>query len=625
MENINGRLKRIVKQAIDSGDVEIICDFIVAQSLEEKTRSKLIIAALVELKLRGLVERMGRDLVEKLDVKYKNLPNDFCGEIIKEFSRDRYWDFALIRKAADITAERLLKPNDTILSAACEWLRSDYSETLLESITKKNGRKAMEILIEKTPRIICYLLHRTGEPRTNTLNLLKKVAKHAAKHGERPMEISEIIFDIFEDCAHSEGWTKIANQILEIANILTPVDEPKEDTRVDTTYLINWCKQKNLFSNPVSMDIQDLVGEFGKSITCSSTFQCFNELLQLNRVVDLLMLLDQGIKRYRGHDIHQFNVAALGLFFLDTHIKDGRSLEKYLSDFYKEQFDEPFDIKNTWLLASLLHDHALPIYHMFAIAPHVCQRIWDRVRIAKDGSTTHDSYLEALRSDSYLRALRGFRNALERAYNDLFSTDLSRVYRRFRTDAKNKEEVLKNLVSKEMFKIGLSEFKKNRIDHGVMGAVNVANRSESFLDKKVEVVARAIGIHAMKEELISFKKDPMAFLLVLCDELQEWGREVAVFPDILIDIPSIEIKGFRIEDGNRFFTDSLTISFRVLKDTEQTRFNPIYFIEEKQKFFERRLKFDAPDVFPSINFDEKPTESKLSCKEDIENEWAWSG
>lgn len=473
----------------------------------------------------------------------------------------------------------------------------------------------MENLMEKDPQIVCYLLHRRGEPKTITLHLLEKVAKH----DERTVEISETMSDIFEDCVHSEGWTEIANQVFKIASILNPVHEPKEVVRVDTAYLMNWCKQKNLFSNLVPMNIQNLIGELGRPIMSSPDLQCFHEILRLNRIVDLLMLLDQGIKRYRGHDIHQFNVAALGLFFLDTHIKDGRSLEDYLSEFYGEQFDEPLDIRKTWLLSSLLHDHALPIYHMFAITPHIFQRIRGGTRRAGKGRATRDSYLNALRR---------FRTALELAYYDLLSDNLSRVYNAFKTDAENKEEVLKNLVSKEMSRIGLSKFAKNRINHGVIGAANITSRFEGSLDTNVEVLARAIGMHDMKEEPISFRKDPITFLLVACDELQEWGREVALFPEILMDIPSIKIGGFRIEDGKRFFTDSLNVSFRFLKGTKRvTRFDPTYFIEAKERFLENRLKFDAPDVFPKISFQPTATVSNLSCKGGAEahpREWAWS-
>lgn len=608
MVNISDLLRRRLIRITRSLNVQKIYEFILKEAPDDETKCKMIVLAMRRLKSLGR-SGLRYELVMQFD-RNKKLPKYFCGEIIREFIRYEESDPQLVKQSANITAQQLFTSDETILSATCDWLQSkQYSVTLLESIEKENGKELMKILVKKKPRIICYLLHRPGMGREIILDLLNRVADDDMC----PMEIFETISDIFEDCVHSERWAEIANNILEIGSILNPVNEPKEAVRVDTAYLMNWCKQKGHFSNNTPINIQDFIGELDGLITSSSALKCLHEVLQNNRTVDhLLMLMDQGIKRYRGHDIHQFNVAAIGLFFLDTYVEKNCSLEEYLARFYEKQFNKPIDVKETWLLTSLLHDHALPITYMFKMAPIICKIIEEGIEATEDVGFLN----------SCTKAYQKHLEALRLAYNRLFSKRLFSVYKLFERRADYSRERLKKLVFKEMSRIGLCKFANHELNHGVLGAANITSLFPVTLNNNVEVAARAIGMHDLKNEQISFKKDPLTFLLVLCDELQEWGREIALYPEILMDISSMTIGKFRIEAGQRFFTDHLIVSYRLFKNAKITGFDKDYFMNKKKELLEYRLIFDAPDVFPKIEFDE-PTESNLPCKEEIESEWAW--
>ena len=159
-----------------------------------------------------------------------------------------------------------------------------------------------------------------------------------------------------------------------------------------------------------------------------------------------------------------------------------------------------------------------------------------------------------------------------------------------------------------MLKIGLHGVAQNGLNHGVLAAANITSRFRNApIDKIVETSAKAIALHSLMDEKISFKKDPLAFLLFLCDELQEWGREIAIFPEILIDTSSITIERFHIDGGKLFFTDDLRVSFRFLTNTERlTRFDPRLFMEEKKAILDKKLDFDDSDAFPPIHCG-KPT------------------
>jgi len=602
MKNNDRELNSITSSPFDS---DRLCDFILKNGPDEKARLELLIKVLKRFESIGW-EKNVISLINSLYNKDGKLIENACDQLIEKFTHRPIGGLVFYCLATIVLKQLLAKPDDdTNLSAVIKWLQSSQCEPLLQCIGTLKPTEVMKILVNKKPRIICYLLHREGQPKDTTLSLLRMLAyDHTC-----PVEISGIICDIFEEFVHSERWAQIANDILEIANILNPVKAPKEEVNVDTAYLMNWCKHKEeekIFSIPIPITIQDYISKLDRLITSSSTLKRFQKILQKNRTADFLMLLDHGIKRYRGHDIHQFNVAALGLFFLNTYVENDLTLGEYISRLYEKQFDEQFDVKRNWLLASLLHDHAIPISHMFEIAPHISKVTKANT---KDDPCTQ-TYVE-------------YDTVLHHAYDGLFSRRLFSVYTFFKIDSSRNWGELQKFISKEKTEIGLREARGNELNHGTLGATNMTSMFRKPLDKIVEIAARAIAMHDLKNETISFERDPIAFLLVLCDELQEWGREVIMFPDILIDISSIKIGKFRVEDGKRFFTDDMSVSFRLLQNTELTSFDQHYFEKQKKKFLENRLKFDVPNIFPKIKFG-RVTVSKLPCKGDIENELVWS-
>ncbi|MDH5746382.1 MAG: hypothetical protein OEZ21_05445 [Candidatus Bathyarchaeota archaeon] len=76
------------------------------------------------------------------------------------------------------------------------------------------------------------------------------------------------------------------------------------------------------------------------------------------------------------------------------------------------------------------------------------------------------------------------------------------------------------------------------MDHGVVGAVNLLRtlgppeklRKNLPEDRPLMEAARAISVHNSKDYLknVPFEDFPLAFLLILADELQEWSRPVPV-------------------------------------------------------------------------------------------------
>jgi len=292
MGNLNRRQKRIVKSA----KVHEICEFIVDEADEEK-RCKMLIETLRTLS--DEYSEQSASIFNRL-CKANKLPKNFCREIGRD-DNPRYVCTYVVTESANMTARKALESDETALSTMYNWLQSDYAAApMISSISRMNGTKLMEILVREEPRIVCHVLQKGSGIYDATVDLLEKVVQHPPDS-----MFFLMISDILEDCVHSERWKEKANRILKIAGIVNPVHPPREIVCVDTAYLMNWG-QRSYFSNPGGSEIQDLTGELCKLVIGSPALESLHGILELSRTVDLLMFLPQGVKRYRGHDIHQF-------------------------------------------------------------------------------------------------------------------------------------------------------------------------------------------------------------------------------------------------------------------------------------------------------------------------------
>ena len=578
-----GSLNRRQKKMANSAQVEEICESIVKEGADEETKCKMILESIDILVRRGNRKQAG-EVVDQLDKKGK-LPKNVCRDIMmcRETTTGKLVSDDCVYVAAEVTVREALASDETAKSTLYDWLQAKSVKDIMSSITRRqaDGKKLMKVLLEERPKIVFHIIQQRGV-RDDTLALLLAVASD-----DPNPTISETVSDIVENCVHSERWIEKGNKILEIASAVNSVDRFEDTVCVDTAYLMNWGEKNGYFHHSGSTEIQNLIGEMAeKKIVGRPDLERLQDIVKRNRAVDLLMFLPH--KRYRGHDIHQFNVATLGLFFLDTCLRNGQLLRDYVARVHK--LSDSDEVDKAWLMASFLHDHALPISHMFRIAPLI-------YAIKRDKSRS-----------SYGDAVTALQKALVLTYDDLFSDPVRHVYRKFVIASEYGSAALEKLISKEMSKIGFQrQVAKNELDHGVLAAANIASIFDSSpIDLTVQTSARAIAVHSLMTEKISFKEDPLSFLLVLCDELQEWGREIAIFPEILIETSSMRIGKFCCDGSKRrLLTDNLTVSFRFFSNLEGlTKFNPSLFKGQKETLFSRRLDFDDPDNFPPIHIGE---------------------
>lgn len=288
-------------------------------------------------------------------------------------------------------------------------------------------------------------------------------------------------------------------------------------------------------------------------------------MIKNSQSLDWLLHLTK--KRYRDHFQHQFYVAVLGWILLNSRIDvNGPTLKNYLAKNFG--FNE-IGLEKSWWIASLLHDHAYPLSHLFSTMPAI--------------GDTNKSFPQ-----------------LYQAYN-LYDDKLLEIFN-FRSEAKEKLQKylfcffngheLSNLLKKE----------ENLNDHGIWGAVNIFARMKTagwpFFNHCFDCIDRQNkgcksnlkgngvkciyyendvnqeGIQCLKQAIrgialhncqdfgpVYLEKDPIGFLLVLSDEMQEWDRHTIVGATVKAESDCIEIEGIGNKKNTLTLNENLIIRY----------------------------------------------------------------
>ncbi|MHC4497732.1 MAG: hypothetical protein ACYS21_01310 [Planctomycetota bacterium] len=184
---------------------------------------------------------------------------------------------------------------------------------------------------------------------------------------------------------------------------------------------------------------------------------------------------------YRDHFCHALEVCFLGHFLLDIENEPNEPLWKKVA----LKLGCPEDRKRVlklWYLAALLHDVGYGIDVLHGVR----------------------ELLEFFKNAGPLKQLgENLKEAVERLSEEL----------------------------DEDFLIPYGAEDKPGEDHGVLAALHLQKLLESIAKDDKEVrpeefrpAVGAIAMHNSRKHEVSFNKDPLAFLLILCDTVQEWNR-----------------------------------------------------------------------------------------------------
>jgi len=192
------------------------------------------------------------------------------------------------------------------------------------------------------------------------------------------------------------------------------------------------------------------------------------------RTLQRTQVMLYGMGGHRDHLYHAIHVASLGVLLNDARVLD--------------QGDRPLlegDVLGDWLLTALCHDLG-----------HAATQDLDVPSLA--GATAHLTDYDAVAKDV----------------------------------GQKRREYLAQVNRKAKEKVGFQTDLGERFDHGIISYDYVCNLIEGLTPKELRRAGRerfrsalsAIAKHHLHGEPISFRQEPLAALLVFCDELQDWGR-----------------------------------------------------------------------------------------------------
>ena len=376
--------------------------------------------------------------------------------------------------------------------------------------------------------------------------------------------------------------------------------------------------------------IKQAIHEFLKNETKENAFAVYRTFFDSYRIaisgesnpfIDLLDVLKNYeenaavlIDKQRDHYIHSVNVFILGLCVYSQNTSYRKAFNEVVMD--KEEYPFSYDTKNEeffyrWGLASLFHDVGYPVeivgkqINKFVDFATAADRQSKKVNVQLAFSDFNE-----LNKITEVVPKRYFTKPFFELYEDSVYIDALRpldllahkLHRSLGVDLKAAKFALDDFV----YVMAKSGF----IDHGYYSAIIVLKwygyliqsasyRPEYFFEPVLDS-AGAILLHNFYKNVLQkrpFSLDtllpssyPIAFLLILCDELQEWNR-----------------KAYGIRDRLRTFASQakLTISDEALEVTFVTEFGslPPDFSREKKKLLYKLLCMD--ELFKTV---------KIRCK-----------
>lgn len=265
--------------------------------------------------------------------------------------------------------------------------------------------------------------------------------------------------------------------------------------------------------------------------------------------------------KQRDHFIHSIEVFTLGINIFHNNKTIQEQFNNFIENsnyhnYYTTKHEEFF---YRWGITALFHDVAYPI-EIISEQLKLYAKLLDSYSIQEDnlnfiikfeGTEKFDRIEELKIKDEYKEEFKSRNPTLKlKEYTSCINILTKTISNRFS---------LKEDFVKEILKSKLKDMENGKyIDHGFYSAIIVLKWYHSLIEKTewdpsyfiypIVDVAAAILLHNVfsrdlleKTGKMDFKKYPLAFLLILCDELEEWDR--INFSTNIIDTKSnIDIK-----------------------------------------------------------------------------------
>ncbi|MFW9866597.1 MAG: hypothetical protein ACFFEN_10920 [Candidatus Thorarchaeota archaeon] len=319
-------------------------------------------------------------------------------------------------------------------------------------------------------------------------------------------------------------------------------------------------------------------------------------------------------KYYRDHTEHALRVAVLGDFLLEQDLGQGKldGIISELIDLDKRALKEKF-----WWIIGLLHDIGYPLGKMTTAVNYSlfnqllkCYPTLDLeftpLKINLSWKGKQEDYLKIIEEGLSKKARELIREGAGLQYKEKTSQN-SKTFLRQPTG--HLEYQYKSQLT---------------LDHGVISALSLLNGLGTPEEIKTNeeykgfiTAAKAIALHNFKANLKDYVFDerPLAFYLMLIDELQEWGRPIPI--QVRDTYFTTELKKVTLLDELSLNLDEFSwfMKFKNKQAKDLMNFNFSIFSNEKKKTFGR---LNTGEKFPKTTINLQNIE--ITKKKHKENE-----
>lgn len=243
---------------------------------------------------------------------------------------------------------------------------------------------------------------------------------------------------------------------------------------------------------------------------CTRTFSIFRDFESIFEILEK-----------RGHFIHQFEVFLLGCLLMNQLAK------KDINKIFESSIGDQTKCFYSWLYTSTVHDFGYPLQEANQIAKKVSE-LYNKLNMKKLADQYASIFSDNwVKDESELISIKIY-NVIEKKYEtiDINKYILNGILNSINGDIKDAEIILKILI--------------DRNNHGYISSIIFCRQYIEYLstaklwndDEKnsLEKIVAAIALHALPKEniaefkKISFKFNPLSYLLILIDNLQDWNR-----------------------------------------------------------------------------------------------------
>ncbi|MGH7435161.1 MAG: hypothetical protein ACRENE_05775 [Polyangiaceae bacterium] len=323
------------------------------------------------------------------------------------------------------------------------------------------------------------------------------------------------------------------------------------------------------------------------------------DLTAYNKTTDLLLYFGAR-KVHRDHYVHTFNVGALGQFVLDLYV-GGQQLKQHIATKLNA---DPIEVEFAWWLTAMLHDHAYPLYSVL---------VWmERLKPLADVYANERDTMKTL-ALAHLDSLRVVHKDIRSGLRKIIESGSFNLAEFWSDTKATRREIFSFLKQEDQDFL----LENPAVDHGYAAVLNMGfwlKPHDRVVRKKelIEQIFRGILYHTSvdlagkRPAMIHWGDDPLAYLLLVCDELQEWSRRslreregvLRATPSELLVAP-LSRRLDRQESWQVPTTPFLDVTVRYTRRSEMGDWTSHKFHEDKSKMF-RRLQASSGDPFPKL-------------------------